>query len=96
MNFIQGKENVVVDALSRWRHELSAVILGVDLRSQILSALPLDGWNQEVRTEVESVRALEGRFARYSLESDGLLRNLGHIYVPSTGDLCTLIMPKAH
>lgn len=96
VKFIQGKENVVADALSRQRHELSAVTLGVDLRNQILSTLPVDVWYQEVKFEVESSRALEGRFARYSLESDGLLRHLGRIYVPSIRDLRTLIMSEAH
>ncbi|XP_059073334.1 uncharacterized protein LOC131874109 [Cryptomeria japonica] len=39
-----GKENVVADVLSSRRHELSTMALIVDLRSQILSALPLDIW----------------------------------------------------
>lgn len=73
VRYIQGKENVVVDALSRRRHEVSVVSLSVDLRSRILSALPSDSWYQEVSAEIASGRALHGRYADYFLESDGLI-----------------------
>ena len=36
VKYIQGKENVVADALSRRRHVVSSMTLSVDLRSQIL------------------------------------------------------------
>jgi len=73
VRYIHDKENVVADALSRWRHEISVVSLTIDLRGQILAALPPDSWCQEVRSEIESGRPLEGRFSGYSFEPDGLL-----------------------
>lgn len=82
VKYIQGKENVVADALIHKRNEISVVSLSVDLRSHILCALPLDVWYQEVITEVAIGRSLEGRYAGYSIDSDGLLRHLGCIYVP--------------
>ena len=96
VHYIKGKENVVADALSRRRHEVSVMSLGVDLRSRILEGLPSDTWYQEVRAEIESGRTLEGRFSGYVLESDGLLRHLGRIYVPVLGGLRTLVLLKAH
>lgn len=63
VKYIQGKDNVVADAFSCRRHEISAVSLGVDLRGQIVATLPIDTWYQDVRSEVESSRDLEGRFA---------------------------------
>ena len=36
MKYIQGKENVVAEALSHRRHVISSMTLSVDLRSQIL------------------------------------------------------------
>ena len=45
---------------------------------------------------VQSQRPLEGKFAEYSLESDGLLRHRGRVYVPSTGDLREFIILEAH
>ena len=68
----------------------------MDLRGHILEVLPSDTWYQEVRVEIESGRTLEGRFLGYSLEFDGLLRHLGHIYVPVLGDLHTLVLLKTH
>lgn len=96
VKYIQGKENVVADALSRRRHEVSVVTLCVDLRSQILVALPTDSWYKEVRSEIESNRALEGKFVGYSLESYGIFWYLGCIYVPPTEGLHILIMTEAH
>ena len=36
VNYIQGKKNVVSNALSHKRHEVSSMALSVDLRSRIL------------------------------------------------------------
>ena len=80
MKYIQGKENVVADALSRRRHAISLMTLSVYLRSQILQALPTDSWYQELCREIDSGRPLEGKFSDYVLESDGLLRHSGRIY----------------
>ena len=44
VKYIQGKENVVANALSHKRHKVSALTLGVELRSHILQALPADAW----------------------------------------------------
>lgn len=61
-----------------------------------MEALFSDTWYQEVRAEIESKCALKGIFLGYFLESDGLLQNLGHIHLPVSGDLRTLVMSKAH
>ena len=39
---------------------------------------------------------MEGKFLGYVLESDGLLRFSGRIYVPLQNELCTLILAEAH
>ena len=96
VHYIKGKGNVIVDDLSRRRHEISILSLGVDLRGHILEVFPSDTWYQEVRVEVESRCTLERRFSRYSLEFDGLLHHLGRIYVPVLGDLHTLVFLEAH
>ena len=71
----------MADALSCKRHVVSSMTLSVNLRNQILQALPTDSWYQEVCREIDSGRPLEGKFSGYVLESDGLLRFLGRIYV---------------
>lgn len=82
VKYIQGKENVVADALSHRRHGVSTLSLSVDLRSRFISALPSDAWYQEVNTDIALESPLEGRYTCYSLNSNGLLRHLGHINVP--------------
>lgn len=96
VKYIQGKENVVADTLSRRRHVTSSMTLSVDYRSQILRALFTDTWYQEVSREINAGRPLEGRFSDYTLESDGLLRHSGRIYVPLQDELRTLILSEAH
>ena len=61
-----------------------------------MEALLSDTWYQGVRVEIESRRTLEGRFLGYVLEFDGLLHQLGHIYVPFLGDLPTLVLSEVH
>ena len=46
--------------------------------------------------EIESGRSLEGKFAGYVRESNGLLRHLGRIYVPFLDELRTLLLAEAH
>ena len=96
VKYIQGKENVVADALSFRRHEVSSMTLSVDLRRQNLQVLPTDSWYQEVSREIDSGRPMEGKFSGYVLESDGLLRFLGRIYVLLQDELRTLILAEAH
>ena len=86
----------MADALSNRRHEVTSMMLSVDLRSQILQALRTDSWYQEVCREINSGRPLEGKFSDYVLESDGLLRHSGRIYVSLLVELRTLILLEAH
>ncbi len=47
-------------------------------------------------SEINSGRPLEGKFSSYVLESDGLLRHSGRIYVPLLDELRILILSEAH
>ena len=96
VHYIMGKENVVADALSRRHHELSSVTTSTDLRERILQHLPADELYVEVSQVVHSQRPLEGKYSKYSLEFDGLLRHRGRMYVPSIGGLRELIILEAH
>ena len=92
MHYIKGKENIVTDALSRRCHELTSMITGTDWREHIMHHLPKDAFYAEVFQLVHSQRTLDGKFAKYSLDSKGLLFHIGHIYVPSTSDLHEFII----
>ena len=93
---MQGKENVVADALSRRRHELSSWILTVDLKDKILQNLSVDHWFQDFKAVIDSGSILEGRFEGYSVNSEGLLLFRGSVYIPELGDLRNLVMFEAH
>ena len=54
VHYIKGKENVVADALSRRRHELSSMTVTTDLRERILHHLPADELFTEVSQLVHS------------------------------------------
>lgn len=77
IKYIQGKENVVADALSCKKKIVLAMTLSVDLRSRILQSLPRDTLYEEVSSMIESGRPLEGRFLGFFLEFDGLMRHKG-------------------
>ena len=96
VHYIKGKENVVADALSRRRHELSSVNTCTNLREKILHHFPADELYAKVSQMVHSQRPLKGKYSKYSLEFDGLLHHRGRMYVPSVGDLCKLIILEAH
>ncbi|KAH9313749.1 hypothetical protein KI387_022376, partial [Taxus chinensis] len=57
---VKGKENVVADALSRWRHVAMATSVSTDLQSRILQQLPHESFYIAARAEIESQRPLEG------------------------------------
>ena len=53
IDHVKGKENVVADALSRWRHVAMSTLVSIDLQSRILQQLPLDIFYIVVRAEIE-------------------------------------------
>ena len=72
------------------------MIIGIDLREHIMHHLLKDEFYVEVFQLVHSQRPLEGKFVDYSLDSEGLLRHKGCIYVPSNSDLHEFIILEAH
>jgi hypothetical protein len=56
ISYIKGKENVVVDALSRRPHIFSLVTLKVNLRKHVLTQLLGDSWYLKVTSNLQSRR----------------------------------------
>jgi hypothetical protein len=92
ISYIKGKENVVVDALSRKPHVFSLVPLKVNLRERVLGQLLGDSWYLKVTSTLQSGRQLDPKYEGYSLEVDGLLRYQGRMYIPEGGDIRSIIL----
>ena len=73
VHYIKGKENVVVNDLSRQHHELTSMVMGTYLRERIMHHLPEDEFYAKFCQIVHSQGPLEGKFIDYSLDSKGFL-----------------------
>jgi hypothetical protein len=96
ISYIKGKENVVVDALSRRPHIFSLVTLKFNLRERVLGKLLGDIWYLKVTSSLQSGGYLDPRYEVYSLEVDGLLRYQGSMYIPEGGDIRSIILKESH
>ena len=96
ISYIKGKENVVIDALSRRPRIFFLVTLKVNLKEHVLTQLPGDSWYLKVTSNLQSERQLGPKYEGYSLETDELLRYRGRMYIPEKGDIRSIILKEAH
>ena len=96
ISYIKGKENVVVDALSRRPRILSLIPLRVDLKEKVLEQLLGDGWYIKVTSDIQSGKKCESKYYGYHIEADGLLRYQGRMYIHKEGDMREEILREAH
>ena len=94
--YIKGKENVVIDALSRRPCIFSLVTLKFNLREHVLAQLQRDSWYLKVTSNLQRRRQLDPKYEGYSLETDGLLRYQGRMYILENGDIQSIILKEAH
>jgi hypothetical protein len=82
---IKGKENKVVDALSRRVHELHATNISMyqtDIKGIILEATNVDLWYMELVAKLQQGEMLQ-RVENYKLRADGTLMYKNRFYVPN-------------
>jgi hypothetical protein len=96
ISYIKGKENVVADALSRRPGIFSLVTLKVNLREHVLTQLLGDNWYLKVTSNLQIGRQIDPKYEGYNLETDGLLRYRGRMYIPENGDIRSIILKESH
>ena len=95
---IKGKENKVVDALSRKVHEMHLASLSIFqsyFRHHIVNHTAEDELYTQVKDKLQQ-QILEKRYEGYKLAEDGLLTYKNRIYVPDVADLRRVVMDEIH
>ena len=62
----------------------------------MLTQLLRDSWYLEVTSNLQNGRQLDPKYEGYNLETDGLLRYQGRMYIPENGDIRSIILKEAH
>jgi hypothetical protein len=88
--------NRVADALSRRPHIFSMLPLQTNLREKIPTLQRDDDWYKGVEDFIRQNTMMVPRYEGFTIDSDGLLRFKGRIYVPPNDELRMLIMSEAH
>ena len=95
---IKGKENKVVDALSKKVQEMHVASLSIfqsNLRQQVVNNVAGDELYEQVKDKLQH-QSLEKRYEGYKLEEDGLLTYQDRIYIPDVADLRRVVMDEIH
>jgi hypothetical protein len=95
---IKGKENKVVDALSRRVNKLHATTINMyqtDIKGMILEAANADLQYREFVLKIQQVKMLQ-KVEDYKLGTDGTLLYKNKIYVPNSKELRIMILKEMH
>ena len=95
---IKGKENKVVDALSRKVHEMHLASLSTcqpDLRKQIINLIAEDEVYMQKKDKLQQ-QNLEKKYEGYQLEGNKLLTYQNRVYIPNVADLKRIVMDEIH
>ena len=95
---IKGKENKVLDALSRKVHEIHVASLSTfqpDLRQHIINHIAKDDVYMQIKDTLQQ-QNLERKYEGYQLEGDELLTYKNRIYIPNVADLRRIVMDEIY
>ena len=95
---IKGKENKVVDALSRRVHELHATTISmyqIDIKTKILEAANTDLQYKDLVAKLQQGK-MPQKVENYKLSADGIPMYKNIIYVPNVQDLKHMILHEMH
>jgi hypothetical protein len=98
INHIKGKENKVVDALSKKVHQLHAITINMfqtDIKRKILEAANVDLQYKELVAMLQQGKMLQ-KVDNYKLGIYGILLRKNKIFVPNFQDLKRMIVHETH
>jgi hypothetical protein len=95
---IKGKENKVVDSLSRIVHIMHATTISMNqsyLKSRILDVVVTDQHYLRVKESLKQEN-VQQKIKEYEMKEDGLFMHKNRIYVPSSKELRNLVLKEMH
>jgi hypothetical protein len=95
---IKGKENKVVDALSKRVHEMHATTISMyksDLKDRILEVAKLDQHYLQTKETLQQGN-FQQKIKDYELREDGILMYRGKVYVPKSQELKSIVLREMH
>jgi hypothetical protein len=95
---IKGKENQVVDALSKRAHEvhIAAIIMyTTDLKDKIIVAANSDHHYVKIKETLQQGN-FHGKFDYYELKEDGNLMYKSKVYVSNSGEMKNAVLKEMH
>jgi hypothetical protein len=98
INYIKGKQNKVVDALSRRVHKLHATTISMyqtDIKRKIMEVANADLQYRELVTKLQKGK-IPQKVDNYNLGIDGILLHKNIIFVPNFQDLKCMIFHEMH
>ena len=98
INHIKGKENKVVDALSRKIHVMHVAAISTrtsDLKDKIIEASAIDEIYQEVKEGLKQQK-IPQKFDKYKFKENEILMHRDRVYVPNVGDIRKMVMKEMH
>jgi hypothetical protein len=98
IKYIKGKENKVVDALSRKVHLMHATTIRMhhlDLKRRILDVVVIDQHYLQVKESLQG-GDVQHKVKEYEIKEYGLCMHKNRIYVPSFGELRNFVLKEMH
>jgi hypothetical protein len=95
---IKGKENQVVDALSRRAHEVHVSAINMYktyLKDKILEATNSDHLYLQIKENLQQENSQQ-KIKNYELKEDGILLYRGKVYVPNSMELKNIVLREMH
>ena len=87
---IKGKENKVVDVLSRKIHVMHVEAINTstsDLKDKIVEASVADELYQQVKEGLKQHKITQ-KNDKYKFKENGIIMHRDRVYVPNVGDIC--------